>query len=264
MRWIDSHCHLDEPGLVERIEEVLEAARRAGVAAVVTIATRRARWEGVLELAERFAEVWAVLGVHPHHAHEDRLPDAGPLLAALSHPKVVGIGEAGLDYHYGREQAAAQERNFRIHIEAARESGLPLVVHSRSADEATWRVLAEEHRRGAFGCVLHCFSSSKLLAERLIGLGFMLGIGGILTFKRSEELRATVAGLPLSHLLLETDAPYLAPVPHRGRTNQPAYLVETARTLAAIRGLALDQVAEATTANALRLFSRLRLDGEEA
>ncbi len=258
MRFVDSHCHLDFPGLVERLEEVIARARAAGVVMIVTIATRRAGWAHVLELAEAHPEVWAVLGVHPHHAGEEGLDDPAPLVEAARHPRVVGVGEAGLDYHYDFAPQAAQERNFRAHIEAARRTGLPLVVHTREADEDTARILEEEMAAGAFTGVLHCFSSGRELAERALAFGFHLGIGGILTFRRSEELRAIVRELPLERLLLETDAPYLAPVPHRGRTNEPAYLVETAKRLAALKELSLGEVARVTTDNALRLFHRAR------
>ena len=259
MRFVDTHCHLDFPGLAERIDEVIARARQAGGAMIVTIATRRAGWPQALALAEAHPEVWAVLGIHPHHAGEEGLDDPAPLVEAARHPKVVGVGEAGLDYHYDFAPRAAQERNFRTHIEAARRTGLPLVVHTREAEEDTARILEEEMEAGAFGGVLHCFSAGRELAERALAVGFHLGIGGILTFKRAEALRELVRELPPDRLLLETDAPYLAPVPYRGRTNEPAYLVETAKRLAAIRGMSLDEVARVTTDNALRLFHRARL-----
>lgn len=256
--FVDSHCHLDFPGLVERLDEVVERARRAGVERMVTIATRRESWETVVGLCERFEGVWCALGVHPHNAGTEGLDDPSPLVEACRHPKVVAVGEAGLDYHYDFAPRDRQAVNFRTHIEAARRTGLPLVVHTREADEDTARILEEEMEKGAFRGVLHCFSSGRRLAERAVAIGFHLGIGGILTFKRSDELRRIVAEMPGDRLLLETDAPYLAPVPLRGRTNEPAYLVHTAETLARVKGISVEDVARLTTANFDTLFTEAR------
>ncbi len=253
---VDSHCHLDFPGLAERVEEVLARARAAGVRLVVTIATTRAGWDVALALAERHPEVVCALGIHPHNASREGLRDAAPLVAAARHPRVVAIGEAGLDYHYDHAERTDQARNFRAHIEAARETGLPLVVHTRDADADTLAILEEEMAAGAFTGEIHCFSHDLDFGRRAVELGFYLGIGGILTFRRSEALRRAVAALPLERMLLETDAPYLAPVPHRGKTNEPAFLVETARVLAAVKDLDADAVARTTTAAFARLFGR--------
>lgn len=256
MFFVDSHCHLDFPGLAERVEEVMANARRAGVGLVLTIATRRGSWDDVRALAARHRGVVCALGVHPHNAGSEGLVDPAPLIAAAADPRVVAVGEAGLDYHYDFAPRDAQARDFRAHIAAARETGLPLVVHTREADADTMDILEEEMARGPFTGVIHCFSSSRELAERALALGFHLGIGGILTFKRSEELRRIVADMPMERLLLETDAPYLAPVPFRGKTNEPAYLVHTAEVLARVKGCDLAEVARATSDNFFRLFRR--------
>jgi TatD DNase family protein len=253
---VDSHCHLDYPGLAEREAEVVAAAAAAGVGMMLTIATRRAAWSTVCALAERHPAVVCALGVHPHHAGAEGLDDPAPLVAAAGHPKVVAIGESGLDYHYDFAPRDRQAASFRMHVEAARRTGLPLIVHTREADVDTMAMLEDELARGRFGAVIHCYSSSRALAERAVAAGFYLGIGGILTFPRSDELRATVAAMPLDRLLLETDAPYLAPVPQRGRTNEPAFTVHTAKRLAELRGLPLGKIEAATTANFFRLFPK--------
>ncbi len=253
---VDSHCHLDFPGLAERVEEVLARARAAGVRLVVTIATTRAGWDVARELAERHPEVVCALGIHPHNASREGLRDAAPLVEAARHPRVVAIGEAGLDYHYDHAARTDQARNFRVHIEAARETGLPVVVHTRDADADTLAILEEEMRIGPFTGEIHCYSHELAFGRRAVELGLFLGIGGILTFRRSESLRRAVAALPLERMLLETDAPYLAPVPHRGKTNEPAFLVETARVLAAVKGLDPETVARTTTAAFAHLFGR--------
>jgi TatD DNase family protein len=253
---VDSHCHLDYPGLAEREAEVVERARIAGVGLMVTIATRRASWDAVTALAERHERVVCALGVHPHEAGKEGLDDPAPLLEAAAHPKVVGIGESGLDYFYDLAPRDRQAASFRAHIRAARSSGLPLIVHSRNADDDTMAVLEQEMTAGPFTGVIHCYSSSRRLAERAVAIGLYLGLGGILTFKRSEELRATARDMPLDRLLLETDAPYLAPVPYRGKPNEPAYTAHTAKVLAEVRGLPLAGVERATTANFFRLFAK--------
>ncbi len=255
---VDSHCHLDFPGLAEREAAVVAAAREAGVGLMVTIATRRESWGEVTALAARHPEVVCALGVHPHNAGRDGLEDPAPLIAAAADPQVVAVGEAGLDYHYDFAPRESQARNFRAHIAAARETGLPLVVHTRDADADTLAILEEEMKAGPFTGVIHCFSSGRELAERAVAIGFHLGIGGILTFRRSEELRRIVAEMPLDRLLLETDAPYLAPVPLRGKTNEPAFVVHTAKVLAAVKGTGLAEIARATSDNFFRLFTRAR------
>ncbi len=255
---VDSHCHLDLPKLADEGEAVFERARHAGVLVMQTIGTRLDGFARVLAIAEAHAGVYCSVGVHPHRAAKEEIDDPGVLLARCGHPKVIGIGEAGLDYYYQHSPRDVQERVFRVHIEAARQSGLPLIVHTRDADEDTIAVLRDEMARGPFGCVIHCYSSSPELGFAAIELGFYLGIGGILTFKRSEELRATVRELPLERLLLETDAPYLAPEPHRGKRNEPAYVAHVAAELARVKGLSVEAVAQATTENFFRLFSKAK------
>ena len=253
---VDSHCHLDYPGLVEREAEIVENARKAGVGLMVTIATRPSAWDAATALAERHESVTAALGVHPHHAGEEGLEDPAPLLRATAHPRVVAIGETGLDYFYDLAPRASQAASFRVHIAAARAAGLPLIVHTREADEDTMAILEGEMAQGAFGGVIHCFSSSRRLAERAVALGLYLGIGGMLTFKRADDIRATVADMPLDRLLLETDAPYLAPVPKRGKTNEPAFTAHVAAKLAEVMQRSVAEIEERTTANFYRLFAK--------
>lgn len=261
---VDSHCHLDYPGLAEREAEVVANARAAGIVGMLTIGTTRAGWTQAIAIAERWPEVWAAVGIHPHHAGEEGLEDPAPLVEAARHPKVVAIGETGLDFYYDRAPREAQERSFRTHVEACRITGLPLVVHTRDADEATIAVLEEEMAKGSFRAVIHCFSSSRRLAERALALGFHLGIGGILTFKRSEELRAIVKDVPLERCLLETDAPYLAPVPFRGKTNEPAFTVHTAKVLAELKAVPLAEVERVTTRAFFDLVAKARPVAEVA
>lgn len=255
---VDSHCHLDYPGLAEREAEVIERARAAGIGAMLTIGTTREGWARAIAIAERWSEVWAAVGIHPHHAGEEGLSDPGPLVEAARHPKVVAVGETGLDFYYDRAPRDAQERSFRTHIAACRITGLPLVVHTRDADEATIALLEEEMAKGPFSGVIHCFSSSRRLAERALAMGLHLGIGGILTFKRSDELRSIVKDVPLERCLLETDAPYLAPVPHRGKTNEPAFTVHTAEVLAKLKGVPVAEVERVTTAAFFALCAKAR------
>jgi TatD DNase family protein len=253
---VDSHCHLDYPGLAEDEAGVVARARAAGVSVMLTIGTRLSTFERALALAERHEEVWCSVGVHPHEAGSEGIDDPEQLLRRAAHPKVIGIGESGLDHYYDRSPRDRQAASFRAHIEAARVSGLPLIVHTRDADEDTAAILEAEMARGRFTGVVHCFSSSRRLAERATGIGLHLGLGGILTFKRSDELRAIVADMPRDRLLLETDAPYLAPVPMRGKTNEPAYLVFVAQVLADVLGLDVDALARLTTDNFFRLFTK--------
>jgi TatD DNase family protein len=254
--FVDSHCHLDYPGLVEEEGEVVARAERGGVGLMQTIATRLDRAPGALALARRHASVVAAVGVHPHEAGTAGLETAAPLMAFVDDPKVTAIGESGLDYHYDKSPRDAQARSFRAHIQACRESGLPLVVHTRDADDDTAAILDEEMRAGPFTGVIHCYSSSRRLAERAVALGLYLGIGGIATFKRSKELRATIKEMPRDRLLLETDAPYLAPPPHRGRRNEPAYIPLIAEVLADTLGETLAAVEAMTTENFFRLFAK--------
>lgn len=258
---VDSHCHLDYPGLAENEAEVLARARAAGVGCMVHIAAKRSGWLVGLALAERRPEVFCAVGIHPHEAGSEGLDDPGPLLELAGHAKVVAIGESGLDYFYDHAPRDRQLASFRTHVRAARQTGLPLIVHTRDADDDTMDLLEAEMAAGAFTGVIHCYSSSRRLAERAVAIGLHLGIGGILTFKRSDELRATVADMPLDRLILETDAPYLAPVPCRGRTNEPAYVAHVAKVLAAVRDLPLAEIERATTANFARLFTKVAACG---
>jgi TatD DNase family protein len=254
---VDSHCHLDFPDFASELDAVVARARAAGIARMVTISTRVHRHAGLLAIAERFADVYCSIGTHPHYVHEEPEITAAELVARARHPKVVAIGEAGLDYHYDRSPRDAQERGFRMHIAAARETGLPLVIHSREADADTARVLEEETGQGAFPAVLHCFTGGPELARRALALGLFISFTGILTFKNSADLRAIAAGLPADRILVETDAPYLAPLPFRGKRNQPAYVVETAKVLAETRGVSFDDIARQTSENFFHLFGKV-------
>jgi TatD DNase family protein len=254
---VDSHCHLDFPDFAAELDAVVARARAADVGRIVTISTRVARHGGLIAIAERFPEVFCSVGTHPHNAHEELDVTAADLIARARHPKVVAIGEAGLDYHYAYSPRDAQERGFRTHIAAARETGLPLVIHAREADDDVARILEEEAGRGPFPAVLHCFTGGRDLAMRAIALGLSISFTGILTFKSSASLRMIAAELPADRILVETDAPYLAPGKFRGKRNEPSYVVETARVLAETRGVAFDEIARQTTQNFFRLFSKV-------
>ncbi|ACL61665.1 TatD family hydrolase [Methylobacterium nodulans] len=253
---VDSHCHLDFPGLAGRLPEVLERARAAGVTRMVTISTRVRHAPVYRDLAEAHPEIFFTVGTHPHQAGEEPDIPADEIVALARHPRCIGIGEAGLDFHYDNAPRDVQARVFRTHIAAARASGLPLVIHAREADAEIEAILTEEMGRGPFRAVLHCFSSGRRLAEAGVELGLFVSFSGILTFRRSEELRAIAAAVPRDRILVETDAPYLAPEPHRGRPNEPAYVAETARVLARTLGMAPDDLARLTTANFYRLFDK--------
>ncbi|PKP71324.1 MAG: LuxR family transcriptional regulator [Alphaproteobacteria bacterium HGW-Alphaproteobacteria-4] len=255
---VDSHCHLDFPDFDGEVAQVVARARAAGVTRMVTICTRLAQAPKVRAIAEAHAGVFWAAGIHPMRAGEDPAVTVAELVALAEHPKFVGIGETGLDYHYTADTAAAQQASLRIHIEAARATGLPLIIHSRAADDDMARILAEEHRAGAFGCVMHCFSSSPALARAALELGFYLSMSGIATFPKSQEIRDIFAAAPLDRVLVETDAPYLAPPPHRGRRNEPAYTAHTAAIGATLYGLSLPEFATATSANFDRLFTKAR------
>jgi TatD DNase family protein len=253
---IDSHCHLDFPELAADEAGVLARARSAGVAGLLTIGTRLDQFDKVRAIAERHGNVWCSVGVHPHEAKEEGQSTPDRLIAATEHPKVVGIGETGLDFHYEHSPRDDQARSFRAHIAAARRTGLPLIVHTRKADAETGDILEEEHAKGAFSGLLHCFSSGPEVAERALALGFYISISGIVTFKAADGLRAIVRGIPLDRLLVETDAPYLAPVPRRGKTNEPAFVTHTAAKVADLKGVGVDALAAATTDNFFRLFTK--------
>jgi TatD DNase family protein len=254
---VDSHCHLDFPDLAADLDGVVSRARDAGIGRMVTISTRVRRQPDLIAIAERFGDVFCSVGTHPHHAHEELDIAAADLVAKSAHPKVVAIGEAGLDYFYDKSPRVAQEQGFRAHIAAARATGLPLVIHARDADDDVARILEEETGKGAFPAVLHCFTGGPDLAKRAIALGLYISFTGILTFKASQGLREIAASLPDDRILVETDAPYLAPGKYRGKRNEPAYVVETARTLAETRGVSLDQIAQQTTDNFFRLFNKV-------
>jgi TatD DNase family protein len=255
---VDSHCHLDFPALAEEGTAVLERAHAAGVQVMQTIGTRLESFDRVLAIAEADPGVYCSVGVHPHRAAKEPIDGPEPLLARIDHPKVIGIGESGLDYYYEHSPKDVQAEVFRAHIAAARASGLPLIVHTRDADRDTIAILRDAMAEGPFSGVIHCYSSSPELGLEAVELGLYLGIGGILTFKRSDQLRATVRELPLDRLLLETDAPYLAPEPFRGRRNEPAHVARVAATLAEIKGLPLGEVEAATADNFFRLFTKAK------
>ena len=254
MRLIDSHCHLNYEGLVERQDEVLDAARARGVAGFLNISTRQSEWGAIIATAERNPDVWASVGVHPHEA--DAHPDLGAaaLIDAADHPKVVAIGECGLDYYYDKSDRAAQRDRFETHIEAARETGLPLVIHTRDAEDDTAKILTAAVKKGGVTGVLHCFTGSAELARIGLGLGFLVSLSGIVTFKNAQELQETAKFIPRDMLLVETDSPFLAPVPNRGKTCEPAFVADTAAFVATLRGETPDALAAATTANFFRLF----------
>ncbi len=254
---IDTHCHLDFPDLAGDLDGVLARANAAGVTRMITISTHVKKADTYRALAEAHENVFFTLGTHPHYADQELDVTAEQLVRLADHPKCVGIGEAGLDYHYDKAPRSAQAQGLRTHIAAARITQLPLVIHARAADEDMIRILEEETGKGAFPAVLHCFSSGPELARRGLALGFYLSMSGILTFKASDELRAIAAEAPLDRLLVETDSPYLAPVPHRGKRNEPAFTRFTAEALAGVKGVTLAEIAAATTRNAERLFSRL-------
>jgi TatD DNase family protein len=255
---IDSHCHLNYEGLAERQDEVLENARAMGVAGFLNISTRQREWGEIVGLAEREPDVWASVGVHPHEA--DTHPDLGAaaLVEAADHPRVIAIGECGLDYYYDKSDRAAQRERFEAHIEAARQTGLPLVVHTREAESDTAEILGAAVKQGGVTGVLHCFTGSAELARKGLELGFLISLSGIVTFKNAADLQQIAKWLPADQMLVETDSPFLAPVPHRGQKCEPAFVADTASFVAGLRGEEPEQLAEATTANFFRLFSKAR------
>ena len=254
---VDSHCHLDFPDFSAELDEIVERARAAGIGRVVTISTRVKKHAQVLAIADRFPDVFCSIGTHPHYSDEEIDIDARRLIEISKHPKVVAIGEAGLDYFRNNSPRDVQAQSFRQHIAAARETGLPLVIHSRDCDADMAQILREEGGKGAFTAVLHCFTGGRDLATAAIELGHYISFTGILTFKNSDILREIAAALPLDRILVETDAPYLAPLPYRGKRNEPAYVVETAKVLADTRGASVDEIARRTTENFFQLFSKV-------
>jgi len=253
---IDHHCHLDFPQLAEDRAGVIARAEAAGVAAMVTISTRIRRFDAIRAIAEAHQAVFCSVGTHPHNAHEELDIPVAEIVRLARHPKVVAIGEAGLDYYYDKSPRAAQEAGFRTHIEAARQTGLPLEIHTRDADADTARMLEEEYARGPFKAVLHCYTGGLELAQRALALGLLVSFSGVLTFKTSEALRAVAAAVPLDRLLVETDAPFLAPMPFRGKTNEPAHVVHTAAVLARLKGVSGEELARATTENFFRYYDK--------
>ncbi|MFV0490754.1 MAG: TatD family hydrolase [Pseudorhodobacter sp.] len=254
----DSHCHLDFPDFEGELEAVITRAHDAGVHRMVTICTRPEREPGVRAMAEAHPSLWYAFGIHPMHVHKGPLITTDALIAIAKHPKMVGIGETGLDYHYTADSADMQKESLRLHIDAARETGLPLIIHSRAADDDMAAILTEGYRNGPYSCVMHCFSSGAALARTALDLGFFLSMSGIAAFPKSLELRDIFASAPLDRILLETDSPYLAPPPHRGKRNEPAYTAHTAKVGAEIFGLSLAEFAAATEVNFERLFTRVR------
>ena len=254
---VDSHCHLDFPDFADELDAVVHRAKSAGIGTLVTIGTKLSEAEKVIAIAERFPNVWATVGVHPHEAAVEPGEDTARLVELARHPKVVGIGETGLDYYYEHSPKDRQAACFRAHIKAARATGLPLIVHTRDADEDTAAILGEEMEQGAYTGLLHCFSSSRQLADKAIEMGLYVSFSGILTFKSAEAVREVARAMPEDRLLVETDAPYLAPVPMRGKRNEPAFVAHTAKRLAELRGTTQAAVEASTTANFHRLFRKV-------
>ena len=255
---VDSHCHLDFPDYADSIDAVVDRARAAGVLTCLSIGTQMSRFPAVRAVAEKYPDIWCSVGVHPHEAEKELLEGAGPLLAETHHPKVVGIGETGLDFYYEHSPREPQIMNFRAHIAASRASCLPLIVHTRDADDDTIAVLKDEMDKGAFTGLTHCFTGTQKLADEALALGFFISVSGIATFKNSQALRDVIRTVPLDRLLVETDAPYLAPVPHRGKTNEPALVTHTAKLLAELKGISEAELAAITTRNFFRLFTKAK------
>ncbi|MCB2072628.1 MAG: TatD family hydrolase [Novosphingobium sp.] len=253
---VDSHCHLQYKGLVEDQQGVLSRARQAGVTGFLNISTRQREWEQVVGTAAREEDVWASVGIHPHEADAHADLGAASLIEAAKHPKVVGIGETGLDYYYEHSDRETQQALFRTHIAVSRDTGLPLIVHTRDAEEDTARIIAEEMEKGAFPGLIHCFTASAGFARQMLELGLSISLSGIVTFKNAKDLQAIAAELPEDRLLVETDAPFLAPVPHRGQTCEPAFTADTARFVAGLREVDPERLAETTTGNFFRLFTK--------
>ncbi len=256
MKLADSHCHLNYKGLAEDQAGVLERARASGVVAMLNIATRESEWDAVLATAEAQTDVWATVGIHPHEADKHPHIDTAKLVARAGHPRVVAIGETGLDYYYEHSDRDRQKASFRSHIAASRETGLPLIVHTRDAEDDTASILAEGMEEGAYPGVIHCFTASADFAGKALDLGFYISISGIVTFKNASDLQATAATLPRERLLIETDSPFLAPVPNRGKPCEPAFVADTAQFLAGLRGESVEDLAGYTTANFYSLFGK--------
>ncbi|WP_194952969.1 TatD family hydrolase [Sphingopyxis solisilvae] len=253
---VDSHCHLNYKGLAEQQDEVLGRARARGVTAMLNIATRESEWDDVLAAAEANSDVWASVGIHPHDADHHPDVDTAKLIERAAHPRVVGIGETGLDYYYDKSDRGRQQDSFRRHIHASQATGLPVIVHTRDAEADTLAILGEEMARAAFTGVIHCFTASDDFARKALDLGLFISLSGIVTFKSAADLQATAKWLPQARLLIETDSPFLAPVPHRGKTGEPAFVADTLAYLAALRGEDEGALAAATSENFYRLFDK--------
>ncbi|MEQ1548453.1 MAG: TatD family hydrolase [Chakrabartia sp.] len=254
--FVDSHCHLNYKGLIEDQGAVIARAQAAGVLAMLNISTRESEWDAVVAVAERTPNIWATIGIHPHETDAHPNVDTAKLIAKAAHPKVIGIGETGLDYFYDKSDRDQQRASFRAHIAAARETGLPIIVHTRDAEEDTAAIMAEEMGKGVYTGVIHCFTASQDFADKALEMGLFISISGIVTFKNAKDLQATAAVIPEHRLLIETDAPFLAPVPHRGKTCEPAFVADTARFLADLRGVPVEHLAATSAANFYHLFSK--------
>jgi TatD DNase family protein len=256
---IDSHCHLEYEGLVEDQSGVLARARQAGIGGFLNISTRQHEWEKVVATAAREPDVWASVGIHPHEADQHADLGEGALFGAAAHPRVIGIGETGLDYYYDKSDRAVQQALFRTHIAVARETGLPIIIHTRDAEADTADILKDEMGKGAFPALIHCFTASADFGRRVLDLGLTISISGIITFKNAKDLQEVVRTIPEDRLLVETDSPFLAPVPHRGRKCEPAFTADTARFVAELRGVTLEHLAKTTTQNFFGLFDKAAL-----
>ncbi|PSL18977.1 TatD family hydrolase [Shimia abyssi] len=260
----DSHCHLDFPDFEGQLDDIIARAAAVGVTRMVTICTRLRNEPTVRAIAEANAPIFYAAGTHPMSAAEEPLATVDELIALAQHPKFVGIGETGLDYHYTAESKDIQQASLRVHVQAARETGLPLIIHSRDADEDMAQILTEEYQNGAYPCVMHCYSSGAQLAQQMLDLGFYLSMSGIATFPRSQDVRDIFAAAPVDRVLVETDAPYLAPPPYRGKRNEPSYVEKTARVGADVFGMDYPDFAAQTQANFDRLFSKAQLKAQAA
>ena len=254
----DSHCHLNYPGLVEDQRGVLARARSRGVTAMLNISTRESEWDAVVATAEREPDVWATIGIHPNEADSHGVLDTATLVDRARHPRIVGLGETGLDYYRETSDRERQQASFRAHIDAARQTGLPIVVHTRDAEDDTAAILMEEMGKGAYSGVIHCFTASGEFANKMLDLGLFISLSGIVTFKNARDLQAVAARLPIERLLIETDAPFLAPVPNRGKTGEPGFVADTAKFLAELRGETLESLTRRTAENFHALFSKTK------
>ncbi len=254
--FVDSHCHLNYKGLIEDQDAVLARAANAGVSAMLNISTRKREWADIIATAEKAPNIWASVGIHPHEADSHADVDTAQLVAAADHAKVIAIGETGLDYFYDHSDRAQQQTSFRAHLVASRETGLPVIVHTRDAEEDTANILRDEMGKGAFPGVIHCFTASGEFADIALELGLFISISGVVTFKNAQHLRDTAARIPEDRLLIETDSPFLAPVPHRGKSCEPAFVADTARFLAELRGVSVEHLARTTAENFYTLFAK--------